>query len=266
MDINSCCYEIGIKLGQGGFGAVHAATRLKDNLQVAVKFASKEDAEFVSVDRYSTPVPLEVALHIRANQLRVPQIIQLLDWQDEADCYIMVMERPMPCQSLDVFLESYTGTMDEEDLARIIMWQTIFAVQTCCQLGVFHRDIKLENLLINPDTLEVKLIDFGCGEFLTSAGYTSFAGTEEFFPPEYWIKGRYYGEQTTVWSLGILLFVILCGHFPKSRDMEKLLKENMWSRDGLSQECCDFIGCCLKLDPEKRIKLDNVNLHNWFKM
>lgn len=142
IDINSCHYEIGIQLGEGGFGTVHAATRLKDNLEVAVKFASKEHAKYVRVDRYSMFVPLEVALHIRANEPRVNQIIQLLDWQDKADHYIMVLERPMPCLSLDDFLRSYMGTMDKEDLARVIMWQTTFAAQTCCQRGVFHRDIK----------------------------------------------------------------------------------------------------------------------------
>lgn len=41
----------------------------------------------------------------------------------------------------------------------------------CCQRGVFHCDIKLDNLLINPETLEVKLIDFGCGDLMRETGY-----------------------------------------------------------------------------------------------
>lgn len=102
---------------------------------------------------------------------QIPEIIQLLDWQVEPDHYIMVLERPMPCQSLYEFLKCYKGTI-EEDVSQVIMCQATLAAQKCCQRGVLHRDIKLENLLINPDTLEVKLIDFRCGEILTSAGYT----------------------------------------------------------------------------------------------
>ncbi|KAL0198517.1 hypothetical protein M9458_007057, partial [Cirrhinus mrigala] len=117
-------------------------------------------------DGYSKPLPLEVALQILANQgPRVPEIIQLLDWQVERDHYVMVLERPMPCQSLYEFMKCNKGSI-KEDVARAIMRQATLAAQT---------DIKLENLLITPDTLEVKLIDFGCGAILTNEGYTSFA-------------------------------------------------------------------------------------------
>ncbi|KAK9975272.1 hypothetical protein ABG768_023325 [Culter alburnus] len=263
IEINSYNYKIGDQLGEGGFGAVFEATRLEDDVQVAVKFTSKAYAEYVCVDDFN-PTPLEVALQIVANQEpKIPQIVQLLDWKDEADCYIMVLERPMPSQSVDDFLRNYTGVIDE-DLARVIMRQAVFAAQTCCQRGVFHRDIKPENLLINLDTLQVKLIDFGCGAFLNSEGYTYFSGTRSYCPPEYKIDGRYHGEPATVWSLGVLLFEMLCWDFPKCADLD-LIKDKLWSKDELSPECCDFIGCCLRLDPKKRIKLDDVLLHDWFK-
>ncbi|ROL49740.1 Serine/threonine-protein kinase pim-2 [Anabarilius grahami] len=265
MEINTYNYKMGDQLGEGGFGAVFEATRLEDNVQVAMKFVPRENAEYVSVDGYSRPIPLEVALHIHATKPRVPEIVQLLDWKDEAGCYIMVLERPMASQSVDDFLQSYRGPMDEEDLARVIMRQAVLAAQACCQHGVFHRDIKMENLLINPDTLQVKLIDFGCGAFLNSEGYKYFDGTEEYCPLEYKIDGIYHGEPSTVWSLGVLLFVMLCWDFPRSSDLDKIFKDNIVTKNGLSQECCDFIGCCLRLDPKKRIKLDDVLLHDWFK-
>ncbi|KAL0173174.1 hypothetical protein M9458_033485, partial [Cirrhinus mrigala] len=126
-------------------------------------------------DGYPKPVPLEVALLIRATQgSRVPEIIQLLDWEDLHDHYRMVLERPVPCQSLYDFIRSYNGTI-EEDLARIIIRQAVTAAQTCCRRGVLHRDIKPENFLITLDTLELKLIDFGCGEILTNKAYRHYA-------------------------------------------------------------------------------------------
>lgn len=106
---------------------------------------------------------------------RVPEIIELLDWQVEQGFYLMVLERPIPCQPLNDFIESYVGRI-KEDAIRFIMKQAVFAAQTCCQRKVLHRDIKLENLLINPDTLEVKLIDFGCGDILKDEAYTTYSG------------------------------------------------------------------------------------------
>lgn len=87
----------------------------------------------------------------------------------------MVLERPMPSEDLVTFLLRQKSIIDE-DVARVIMRQATLAAQTCCRRKVFHRDIKMENLLINPDTLEIKLIDFGCGEILTDGPYRDFAG------------------------------------------------------------------------------------------
>uniref|UniRef100_A0A673KMR9 non-specific serine/threonine protein kinase n=1 Tax=Sinocyclocheilus rhinocerous TaxID=307959 RepID=A0A673KMR9_9TELE len=262
LNINSHRYEIGSQLGEGGFGTVYAATRLDDGLQVSVCityiiFLAKIFCLII------LPLPLEVALQILANKSpRVEEIIQLLDWQVDPDYYFMVLERPMPCQSLYEYLKCYKGTM-EEDVARVIMHQAIFAARMCCLRGVLHRDIKLENLLINPDTLKVKLIDFGCGAILTDVGYTSFAGSREYCPPEYHMTGKYHGEPGTVWSLGILLFVILFCKFPKRRHLHKINAKN-WTKAGLSKECCDLIRRCLQIDPKQRIELGKLSLHDWF--
>ncbi|CAM4725729.1 unnamed protein product [Leuciscus chuanchicus] len=235
IDIGSCSYGIGRKLGEGGFGSVYAGICLKDGLEVALKFADKVGIEWIDIEGHPEPVPQEIGLLILANKgPRVPQIIQLLDWVEEAERYIMVLELPTPCENLFEFLGRHKGTL-EENVVKAIMKQATLAAQACCQRGVLHRDIKLENLLINPDTLEVKLVDFGCGEILTNAGYTSFVGTEPYCPAEYYLNGKYHGKPATVWSLGILLFVLLCGNFPKSKDVDKL-NDNIWTKDGLSQD------------------------------
>ncbi|XP_039525687.1 serine/threonine-protein kinase pim-2-like [Pimephales promelas] len=257
-------YEVGRKLGEGGFGSVYAGTRLKDGLKVALKFADTVGIEWIDIEDNPEPVPLEIGLLILANKgPRVPEIIQLLDWDEEPNRYIMVLEFPTPCESLIEYLDRHDYYI-EENVAKVIMHQAAVAAQTCCQRGVLHRDIKLENLLINPDTLDVKLIDFGCGEILTDAGYTSFAGTEEYCPPEYNLFGLYHGKPATVWSLGVLMFTLVCGEFPTSDDLD-MLNYNIWTRDGVSQECCQLLCSLLQRHPSKRLKLDVVCLHKWFK-
>ena len=91
-------------------------------------------------------------------------------------------------------------------------------VEICAQLGaggIFHRDIKDENILINTQTLEVKLIDFGCAtEADQNSTFKIASGTPEFFPPEVFTKNEYKAEPSTSWALGTLLYVIVIGDIP----------------------------------------------------
>ncbi|KAL0192247.1 hypothetical protein M9458_010543, partial [Cirrhinus mrigala] len=104
-------------------------------------------------------VPMEMTL-MANKSLRAPQIIKLLDWEDHEDHYIMIMEQPMPCMDLKSFVKLHGESLDE-GTARNVMRQVIKAADVCIKRGIFHWDIKMENLLVNQDTMEVKLIDFG---------------------------------------------------------------------------------------------------------
>ncbi|XP_016424405.1 serine/threonine-protein kinase pim-2-like [Sinocyclocheilus rhinocerous] len=160
----------------------------------------------------------------------------------------MVMERPSPCEDLFAFAERHGGSIDEA-LARVIMRQATQAAYMCCRRGVLHSDIKLENLLINKETHEVKLIDFGCGDLLKKSAYKIFTGTDQYCPPEYKEKGEYNGKPATVWSLGVLLFALVCVDYPNTDDLNKI-NANNFSKAGLSEECCQLISSCLQQEPE----------------
>ncbi|KAK3560557.1 hypothetical protein QTP86_010963 [Hemibagrus guttatus] len=106
-------------------------------------------------------------------------VLEMIEWFEMSDCYILVLERPSPCLDIQQFLKHHNGRLSEA-LAQKIMSQVVKAARHCCDAGVLHRDIKAENLLINPDTLEVKLIDFGCGDLFTHTPYTEYEGTWRF--------------------------------------------------------------------------------------
>ena len=87
-------------------------------------------------------------------------------------------------------------------VARIIQEQIVETVLDIQSKGVLHGDIKDENILINSDTLEVKLIDFGSGNWINSSHiYNNYEGTRVYAPPEWMSSRRFYAESLTVWSL-----------------------------------------------------------------
>ncbi|XP_050959230.1 serine/threonine-protein kinase pim-1 [Labeo rohita] len=257
-------YSVGDQLGKGGFGVVYEGRRLEDDLKVALKYVTKtKDLECIDIPNHPVPLPKEIALTILANKgRRVPEIIRLLDWTDHPDHFVMILECPSPCENVVEFMRRHGGSLDE-GTARQIMWQATNAAHMCCLRGVLHRDVKLENLLINRETSEVKLIDFGCGDILRMSPYRSYHGTAAYSPPEYYSRGEYCGWPATVWSLGIVMFAMLCGHFPSDFDLH-LLQYKRWSKPGLSKECCDLLSALLHEKPIRRIGLGQIRSHNWF--
>ncbi|KAA0724005.1 Serine/threonine-protein kinase pim-3 [Triplophysa tibetana] len=263
-EINSCMYAVGEILAASACGAVYAGTREQDGLKVALKYVhTSRHLDYIHIPGHREPLPREVALQMRAcDDGNIPVIVQLLDWQEHPDRYVMVLERPSPCEGLNKFLESRGGKLDEE-LAKRIMWQTSVAANICCERGVFHRNITLENLIIGTDTMDVKLINFGCGELLKKSTYNTFKGTREYVCPEFFKTGKYHGKPATVYQLGVLLFVMLCGRFPNSND-RFFINERAWIQHGLTEVCCHLVEDCLQEDPEKRIDLDSIYEHEWF--
>lgn len=133
------------------------------------------------------------------------------------------MEKPSNCIDIFEFSSRY-GSVTESS-ARTIISNVISSCAAMYDERVFHRDIKDENVLLNPTTLETFIIDFGCAAEATNQHqeFRSFSGTPEFTCPEYYITGRYEQEKSTVWSIGCLLYVLLFGDIP-FEDMEQITR------------------------------------------
>ncbi|KAL0173231.1 hypothetical protein M9458_033542, partial [Cirrhinus mrigala] len=115
-------------------------------------------------------LPLELALMTRVNSAPAcPNVLKLLEWFEHPGRYVMILERPDPCQDLHSFCEE-NGCLDESRAKKVLM-QLINALKHCESRGVFHRDVKPQNLLICTDTNEIKLLDFGCGHLLKDSEY-----------------------------------------------------------------------------------------------
>merc|ERR1712072_1247088 len=230
-------YTVKEQLGKGGFGVVYSAVRRSDGLEVAVKEVSKDEKVMLGSDN----IPLEVALMQQVQD--VPGVIKLLDYFEMNHCYFIVMER-----------------FHSKDLFKQIL-QTIMG---CHKRGIVHRDIKDENILIDLKTFKTKVIDFGSGDYIEDKVYQRFSGTRVYSPPE-WINSRAYRpEGLTVWSLGVLLYDMVCGDVPFECDAQISRAQLTWFPQlKLSEELMRLITGCLKVNTEERLTLADLANHPW---
>ena len=205
-------------------------------------------------------VPLELAL--LNNVQSVEGVVKLLDYFVKSNSFIIVMERPDNCKDMFDYITE-KGTV-EESVARGFFKQIVETVLACHSKGVIHRDIKDENILVNNKTGKLKLIDFESGAFIKDGDYTDFEGTRVYSPPE-WIRcSRYLGNQATVWSLGILLYDMVCGDIPFETD-DEICNAELIFRNNVSETCQNLIRSCLRIRPMDRIGIGHLLSHPWMR-
>lgn len=126
--------------------------------------------------------------------------------------------------------------------------------------GIVHRDLKPENFLLATDEedSEIKLIDFGLSKRFTSEEHHmhTVVGTPFYVAPEV-LKGDYNG-QCDIWSLGVILYILLCGYPPFEGDNNKQIFHNILNQElkfeekdwiNLSSACKDLVNAMLNKDP-----------------
>ncbi|XP_026229164.1 serine/threonine-protein kinase pim-1-like [Anabas testudineus] len=258
------------QLGKGGCGCVFAGYRNADNLPVAIKHIPKDKVFCKVVDRNGRELSAEVAVMLKlaggkAGSVGASVPVSLLDWHDLDQELILVLERPVPSEDLFNYIEINGGSLQEEE-AKIILKQLVDAAVELHNKCIFHRDIKVENILIQTgaDVPRVRLIDFGLSCFFKkTSSYRVFYGTLAHVPPEWYSCYSYKAGPTTVWQLGVVLFEML--HPEESFETTKFLGDKLEISNQLSLSCQDFLQMCLTKVPEQRPTLEQLHLHPWLR-
>lgn len=238
-------YTIEAEIGIGGFGKVSSARNNKTNEHVAIKTVTPTEFD-------EDGVPMEVVM-LKAAQ-NVNGVVKLIDYYKlDWETYALVMSKPKNCCDLFDYIPDNKGFPEPD--AKKIFGAVVTIVDDLFKIGVVHCDIKDENILIDKDTGDVTLIDFGTARFLEPGKYTDFSGTMQYAPPELKSSGMYEAVPLTVWTLGLLLYALLTGFEAESRHLSL--------PDKISASAKDLLQKMLQHDPEMRISMTDLVMHDF---
>lgn len=139
------------------------------------------------------------------------------------------------------------------------------------KLGICHRDLKPENLLIDFDG-SLKVVDFGLSNMYEQGNTLKTAcGSPCYAAPEMIAGNRYHGLKSDIWSCGVVLYAMLCGFLPfedqkTSNLYKKILSAEYTLPKFLSNDAKDMIQKIFVTDPEKRISIEGLRKHPWYRL
>ncbi|XP_054148443.1 serine/threonine-protein kinase pim-1-like [Melozone crissalis] len=218
--------------------AMASRGRAGQGLPEAQRSIGPADGIAVLPQRKGALVPLELALLWKVSRPGFCGVVRLLDWFVVPEGFTLLMEHPQCCQHLWHFL--HERRFLTEPMAWGLLRQVLEAVRCRSSRGVLLHHIKAENAFVDLAAGEVKLLNFGCSTILQDTFYTRMSGTPEYSPPEWILFGCYHGQPATIWSLGTLLYELVCRHLPFHTN-EDIIGVQLFFPPWVSQECQHFI-------------------------
>ncbi|XP_030326644.1 SNF-related serine/threonine-protein kinase-like isoform X3 [Strigops habroptila] len=147
--------------------------------------------------------------------------------------------------------------------------QIVHAISYCHKLHVAHRDLKPENVVFFQEQGVVKLTDFGfSNRFQPGKMLTTSCGSLAYSAPEILLGDEYDAPAVDIWSLGVILYMLVCGHppFQEANDSETLtmIMDCRYTIPAhVSAQCADLISRMLQRDPKRRASLEQIEGHVW---
>jgi len=248
-------------IGQGSYAVVRLATDKNTNEKVAIKTYEKFKLNDVHKRKN---VKREISI---LETLEHPNIIKLHKTIETVTQIHLVMEFT-GIQSLHAYLKTKPNRKLPEADAKKIFKQMIEGLSYLHQKNIVHRDVKLENILLDSK-LNLKIIDFGFSiEIPREKTLNVFCGTPSYMAPELAMKKDYHGHLIDIWAAGILLYVLLVGYFPfreaNEKELFKKIARGQYELPShLSEDAKVLIRKMLRINPLSRPSAEEILQDKW---
>ena len=277
-------YKIGKLIGQGGFAKVNLGLNVLTGRVVAIKSFNKTKKTKYGDNLNMDKIFYEINLMRKLNH---PNITKILETFEDEKFYFIIMEY---INGGNLFSYVKKRRKLSEKVAKFLFRQIILGIKHIHSQLIVHRDIKLENILIDMNN-NVKICDFGIGIILTSEDQDlhSHCGTPMYIAPEIILSTKdkgYKGFPVDIWSAGIALYIMLSGKLPFNLDDDfqddfdeynnnnikeknKKLKYEIVHNEPkyiekISEEARNLLNGLLNKNPLKRLTCDQILNHPWF--
>ncbi|XP_028041805.1 SNF-related serine/threonine-protein kinase [Bombyx mandarina] len=253
-------YDLLDTLGSGHFAVVKLARHVFTGEKVAVKVIDKSKLDDVSKSHLFQEVRcMKLVQH--------PNVVRLYEVIDTQTKLYLILELGDGGDLYDYIMRHESGL--SESLARDYFRQIVRAISYCHRLHVVHRDLKPENVVFFEKLGLVKLTDFGfSNKFCPGQKLETSCGSLAYSAPEILLGDSYDAPAVDVWSLGVILYMLVCGQAPfqEANDSETLTmimdcKYTIPSQ--ISNSCKRLIGRMLVREPEKRACLSEIATDPW---
>ncbi|KAG8200582.1 hypothetical protein JTE90_000652 [Oedothorax gibbosus] len=246
-------------LGTGGFAKVKLATHMLTGEKVAIKIMDK-----ATLGDDLPRVQLEIEALKVLNHPNICKLYQVIETENK---FFLVLEYCPGGELFDYIIEKDRVTEKE---ARAFFRQIISAVSYIHGKGYAHRDLKPENLLLDGEH-NLKLIDFGlCAKPKSGMQQQldTCCGSPAYAAPELITGDNYNGNKVDIWSMGVLLYALLCGFLPFDDEnvtklYRKIQKGRYFCPSWLSVESKAILSEMLQVNPARRISIEDLKVHPW---
>jgi len=259
-------YDIKEKLGTGSFATVKRAIRKSDGKAFAIKVIkkSKLNAEELAVVHDEVEIMHKIS-HVNC--------VHLYEMFETSKKIYMVLELLTGGELFDRIVAK--GSFSEKEASEL-MRSITSAVSYLHSIGIVHRDLKPEHLIYQspkPDS-PITITDFGLAKYRADGGKTAMTtacGTPGYVAPEV-LKNEPYGKEVDMWSLGVILYILLCGFPPfyheNTQQLYKQIKKGEYDMPDpywtdISDSAKSLVRGLLTVDPKKRLTGKQVLSHPW---
>ncbi|XP_065204246.1 SNF-related serine/threonine-protein kinase [Planococcus citri] len=255
-------YDLEETLGRGHFAVVKLARHVFTGEKVAVKVIDKTKLDEVS--------RAHLFQEVRCMKLvQHPNVVRLYEVIDTHSKLYLILELADGGDLYDYIMRHEAGL--SELVAQEYFAQIVRAISYCHRLHVVHRDLKPENVVFFERIGVVKLTDFGfSNKFCPGQKLETSCGSLAYSAPEILLGDSYDAPAVDIWSLGVILYMLVCGQAPfqEANDSETLtmiMDCKYTIPNHISEDCKRLIARMLVRQPEKRATLEEIANDPWLK-